>query len=273
MPELPEVETVRKSLLRLIKGKQIKDIVVLYEKTIANISSSLFADSLKKEKIETIDRYGKWLIIRFSNYILLSHLRMEGKYFLKNESDPLMKHDLIIFNFFDNTSLRYNDVRKFGKMYLFKKGDILEPLEKLGLDPWSLSLTPLYLKEKGKNKKIAIKEALLDQRIIVGIGNIYADEILFKAKVNPFKEFKNVNEEEFKRIIKYTREVLDDAIKMGGTTIKSFESSEGVTGRFQQKLLVHTKKGENCPLCGSMILVKKLGGRSTYYCPKCQKVA
>ena len=141
---------------------------------------------------------------------------------------------------------------------------------KLGLEPWEDSLNNLYLLDKF-NSNIPIKTLLLDQSIITGIGNIYADEILFKARVNPVKKGKDITKEECDLIIKYTKEILENAIKLGGTTIKSFTSSLGVTGHFQGNLLVHNKEGENCPNCGNKIEKIKVNGRGTYYCPNCQK--
>lgn len=128
-----------------------------------------------------------------------------------------------------------------------------------------------YLKEKIKNKRLPIKTILLDQSIIVGIGNIYADEILFKSKINPLKKGCELNKKDFDNIIKYTREILDEAIKKGGTTIKSYESSRGVHGKFQNNLLVHNHENDECKVCKSTILKIKVNGRGTYYCPKCQR--
>ncbi len=206
------------------------------------------------------------------HYYLLSHLRMEGKYFIKEKNDEHSKHEHVIFELDDGRELRYLDTRKFGKMHLIEKDKIYitKPLNELGLEPWDESLNVLYLKEKYKNKKLPIKTVILDQSIIVGIGNIYADEILFLSKINPLKKASLLSDEELSNIIKYTKEVLDKAILEGGTTIRSYESSEGVHGRFQQSLLVHNKEGENCPNCNEKIIKIKVGGRGTYYCTKCQ---
>ena len=154
-------------------------------------------------------------------------------------------------------------------MYLLKKeiASSVKPLSELGLEPWDKNLTPEYLKTKLKSKPI--KSELLDQSIIVGIGNIYADEILFLSKINPEAKASQIPKVKLQAVIDNTRKVLGEAINYGGTTIKSYESSEGVHGRFQNKLLVHTK--EICPSCGAKINKITIGGRSTYYCPKCQK--
>ena len=158
-------------------------------------------------------------------------------------------------------------------MYLVEKDKVYmdKPLSCLGLEPWDTNLTSDYLMEKLKNKRLPIKSILLDQSIITGIGNIYADEILFKSNINPLKKGNNINLTESNNIIKYTRDILERAIKLGGTTIKSYESSRGVHGRFQNNLLVHNHEGDKCPNCNSIIIKIKINGRGTYYCPKCQK--
>jgi len=166
------------------------------------------------------------------------------------------------------------DTRKFGKMYLIKKEEIynIGPLKELGLEPWDDNLNSEYLLKIYKNKKLPIKTVLLDQSIIVGIGNIYADEILFLSKINPLKAGYLISEKECNDIIKYTREVLEKAIKMGGSTIRTYSSVDGVHGLFQNELLVHGKDKGNCPLCNEKIDKVRVGGRGTYYCPKCQKM-
>ena len=158
-------------------------------------------------------------------------------------------------------------------MYLIKKEDIdkIGPLVELGLEPWDDKLTSFYLLDKYKNKRLPIKTVLLDQSIIVGIGNIYADEILFLCKINPLKKCNLITEEEANNIIKYTRSVLEEAIKMGGTTIRTYSSVDGVHGLFQKELLVHGKDKDTCPECNTKIEKIRVGGRGTYYCPNCQK--
>jgi formamidopyrimidine-DNA glycosylase len=158
-------------------------------------------------------------------------------------------------------------------MHLIEKDkiNIIGPFLEMGLEPWDKSLTIEYLKDKYSKKRLPIKTVLLDQSIIVGIGNIYADEILFLCKLNPQKRTCDLKEKDLENIIKYTKEVLEEAIKMGGTTIRTYSSSEGVHGRFQQNLKVHNKKGSNCPNCNTLIDKITVNGRGTFYCPKCQK--
>ena len=273
MPELPEVETVRQGLKKLLLGRIIKRVCVYYDGIIEYPSVLEFTSNIENQRINDIDRYGKWLIFVLDDYYLLSHLRMEGKYFIKDASDELNKHEHVVFKLDNDSELRYMDVRKFGKMHLIPKDKIKDigPLIDLGLEPWDKKLDISYLRDKYKNKKLPIKSVLLDQSIIVGIGNIYADEILFLAKINPYTRTMDLDDNDLFNIIKYTRKVLERAISEGGTTIRSYSSVNGVHGLFQQELNVHSREGEQCPSCGNKIVKVKIGGRGTYYCEKCQK--
>ena len=272
MPELPEVETVRKGLELKVLGKIIKDVRINYDGIIEYPSVLEFQEKIKGQRINDIDRYGKWLIFVLDDYCLLSHLRMEGKYNIRSNDNVVDKHEHVIFILDDNTELRYKDVRKFGKMHLIKKEDIkkMGPLVDLGLEPWDKKLTINYLKDKYSKKRLPIKSVLLDQSIIVGIGNIYADEILFLSGINPLVKAKDLEDYKLDRIIKNTKIVLEKAIKEGGTTIRSYSSVDGIHGMFQQELNVHTKEGSRCPRCGNIIKKIKVGGRGTYYCDECQ---
>lgn len=272
MPEIAEVETVRNTLKKQILHKRIKNVQVLYERIVESDLEE-FKNVLKGNEFIDIKRRGKWLIFELKNHYLLSHLRMEGKFFLKKESDPIVKHEHIIFTFQDNTDLRYHDTRKFGRMHLIKKEELAtnKAIAKQGYEPGEKDLTADYLLEKFKNKNIAIKTLLLDQTIISGLGNIYANEVLFASKINPFKKGSEITKKEAGNIVESSAKIIKRAMELGGTTIKSYTSSLGVTGRFQQELMVHKKEGEACKICGTKIINEKIGGRSTYYCPHCQK--
>jgi len=274
MPELPEVETVKESLKKQVINKIITDVNIYYENIIELPDIKTFKEKIKNQKINDVKRRGKWLLFELDNYYLLSHLRMEGKYFFRFPNEKVDKHEHISFILKDDkeiVEMRYHDTRKFGRMYLLDKDKAfnMKPLNELGLEPWDENLNVKYLKEKLKKKEIPIKTVLLDQSIIVGIGNIYVDEVLFMSKINPLTKGKNINEKNLQNIIDNTKIVLERAIKLGGTTIKSYTSSEGVHGRFQNELLVHTK--EICPECNNKITKIRVGGRGTYYCENCQK--
>lgn len=273
MPELPEVETVKETLKQKLIGKKIMDVTIYHDNIIEYPSVLKFKHQIKNQLIHNIKRYGKWLIFVLDDYYLLSHLRMEGKYFFKSKKENRNKHEHVIFTLDDGIELRYMDVRKFGKMHLIPKEKIKEigPFLEMGLEPWDVKLTPEYLKEKYSKKKIAIKTSLLDQSIIVGIGNIYADEILYLSKINPLTSTNTLTTEQLKNVIKNTKEVLEKAIQKGGTTIRSYTSVDGVHGLFQQELYVHSRENQPCKTCQNNIVKIKVGGRGTYYCPTCQK--
>lgn len=273
MPEIAEVETVRNTLKKRILNKPIKSVNVRYTKMIeSNLEE--FKKVLVGRSFLDIKRRGKWLIFDLGDYYLLSHLRMEGKYFIKNHEEELNKHEHVIITFTDNTDLRYHDTRKFGRMNLIKKEELAtaEEIAKQGLEPGDKNLTAKYLIDKFKKKRLPIKTVLLDQTIISGLGNIYANEVLFAAGIDPLKKACDVSLEEASRIVTESNRIIKAAIKMGGTTIKSYTSSLGVTGRFQQYLCVHKREGMPCLKCGATILNMKVNGRSTYFCPKCQEV-
>ena len=271
MPELPEVETVKNGLKAKVLNKKITKCKVLYQGIIAYPDKETFIKNIANQTINDIKRRGKFLLFELDDYYLISHLRMEGKYFINNPEEDLSKHDHVIFTLNDKEELRYNDTRKFGKMHLVKKDELnITPIANLGLEPWDELLTPKYLKEK-MNKNKAIKTLLLEQSIITGIGNIYADEILFLSKINPETKGNKLTNKNREDIITNTKLVLEKAIKAGGTTIHSYTSVDGITGRFQQELLVHNRKSESCPNCQTEILKIVVNGRGTYYCPKCQK--
>lgn len=272
MPEIAEVETVRNTLKLKILNKKIVRVNILYSKMIETNLEAFKTNLINKEFID-IKRIGKYLLFELDNYYLISHLRMEGKYFIKNSTEEIVKHEHVIITFADNTDLRYHDTRKFGRMALIKKENLndYKGINKQGLEPFNEKLNTNYLKNKLKNKTLPVKTILLDQTIISGLGNIYADEVLFDAKVNPLKKGKNLSIKELDRIIAASKKIIKKAIEKGGTTIKSYTSSLGVSGRFQQYLTVHKRENENCKICDTIIKRIKVNGRSTYFCPKCQK--
>ena len=273
MPELPEVETVRGTLRELVLGKKIKDVTILYKNIIKDSDIDLFKKTLLDKTIKEISRKGKYLIFELDDDVcLISHLRMEGKYYFKDSEDEVVKHEHIIFHFDDNKTLRYHDVRKFGTMEIRKKSELFttNPLNKLGMDANLVDRT--YLKSKMSNKHMDLKSFLLNQEFIAGIGNIYADEICFLSGLNPKQDIYYLDDNDYELISKNSREVLEKAILAGGTTIRSYTSSLGVTGLFQLDLLVHTKEKKPCPNCGEAIIKIRVGGRGTYLCPTCQKI-
>ena len=272
MPEFPEVNVVIKKLELRTLGKTIKSVDVLRAQTIEGDVSS-FKKSLEGATIQSFEQIGKFIVFHLSNQkVIVSHLRMEGKYFFREESAPLGKHDLVVLHFIDNTKLVYNDTRRFGRMSVESETNYKDvaPLCNVGPNPFEMKDASL-LENAYKNKSIAIKTALLDQSIMSGLGNIYTDEVLFITKVHPETPAKLVSRTQLEEILKASREVLVAAMKAGGSTIHSFTSEEGIAGDFQVQLQVYGKKDGTCPKCGAKLRKIFVNGRGTTYCPKCQK--
>jgi formamidopyrimidine-DNA glycosylase len=199
---------------------------------------------------------------------------MEGKYGLYTEDEPVDKHVHVIFYFSDGTELRYKDVRKFGTMHLFKKGEefSIPPLSQLGPEPFSEDFTLEFLNNRLKKTNRKLKTALLDQTNLVGLGNIYVDEALFRAGIHPERSANELTEEETARLHREIISTLNEAVEKGGSTIRSYVNSQGQMGMFQLDLLVYSRKGEECKTCGKPIEKTVVGGRGTHFCPNCQKL-
>lgn len=271
MPELAEVETVRRTLEKEIVGLKIKDIDIRYENMI-DCDINDFISNIKGQNIISLNRRGKVLIFNLSNNKnILSHLRMEGKYFYEPNLNLDNKHVHVVFMLSNGYYLMYQDVRKFGRMWLKNNDELYttKPIIEIGFDPVldkSYDVEKIY--KEIHQRKIEIKATLLDQSIIAGLGNIYVDEVLFYSKINPHRPSNTISIEEVEKIIKETIRILNLAIKYKGTTIKTFTSSHGVEGEYQKFLAVHTKT--ICPCCNSKLICDKIKGRTTYYCSMCQ---
>ncbi len=275
MPELPEVETVRRTLEVLAVGKEIGHVSVFWPKMIKKPSEvEQFNDALRGQTISEIGRRGKFLIFYTDNYALVSHLRMEGKYGLFSAEEPVEKHTHVIFHFTDGKELRYKDVRKFGTMHLYAKGTEFDsqPLADLGPEPFSGDFSVEWLSEKLKRTNRKIKPALLDQKILVGLGNIYVDEALFRAKIHPERIANSLSQEEEAVLYREIVSTLSEAVDKGGSTIRSYVNSQGQIGMFQLQLLVYGRKNEPCKVCGTPLEKTVVGGRGTHFCPSCQKL-
>lgn len=273
MPELPEVESVRQGLSQLVVGKKIKSVEVLWDRIIHPAGSvPAFKKALQGQKIEGISRRGKFLIFHFSDYDMLSHLRMEGKYRLLSSQEALNKHDHVIFHLEDQEDLRYNDVRKFGRMELLEKGTWQEAasIQKLGPEPTRESFQLPAFRDQLKRRVKNIKGILLDQGLVAGIGNIYADEILFQAKLFPGIPGQELTEDQVKALYQAILDVMDQAVKKGGTTIRTYENAFGENGSFQDQLQVYGREGQACYRCGERIEKIQLAQRGTHFCPHCQ---
>ncbi|GAA3200387.1 DNA-formamidopyrimidine glycosylase [Lentilactobacillus kefiri] len=274
MPELPEVETVRRGLTQLVEGSTIKTVDVLYAKMI-NLPPDDFKEALRGKRIEKIDRRGKYLFIRLSGHLtIVSHLRMEGKYDVEPEGSPIDKHTHIIFHLTDGRQLRYNDTRKFGRMNLVDTGTEMQVagLKTIGPEPTEKDLTVEYMKRIFAKSRKVIKPFLLDQSNIAGLGNIYADEVLWLSKINPKQPVNTISLAKIKVLRKNIIDELARAIAGHGTTVHSYSTAYGEAGQFQNHLNVYGREGEPCPRCGTKIVKIKLAQRGTHFCPKCQRL-
>ncbi len=267
MPELPEVETVRRTLKNFINGRKISRIDVHYDK-IVDGDTAEFIERLQGQSIQDIDRVGKYLIFVLDQDAFVSHLRMEGKYNIVETSRPLSKHEHITFYFSDGTELRYHDTRKFGRLMLVNRETYRQelPLSKLGPEPWEADPQAVY--ERIHKSILPVKTLLLDQSIMTGIGNIYANEICYQMKINPKTPGKQISKKRVAEMVQCSQDILAKAIDQGGTTIHSFDAN-GVSGLFQVQLQVHMQK--ICPQCGGEVTKEMVHGRGTYYCKVCQQ--
>ena len=292
MPELPEVETVRRGLEQKLKNFIIKKVEICRESTVAYpIDKKDFIEGLHNSLIYKWNRRGKYLIAELkknernyidaneislvNNGVLVVHLRMTGYFTFNNILTNPCKHTRIRLFDNNNNELRYIDVRSFGQMWWVRDGllpnNIIKGLGTLGPEPFSENFNISYLKKIIVNKKRSIKSILLDQTIIAGIGNIYADESLFSAGISPFREAKTIKENELKKLKIAIVEVLKKSIGAGGTTFSDFRDLEGENGNFGLQTNVYRRTGKQCRRCKNLIERQKISGRSTHWCRKCQK--
>ena len=267
MPELPEVETVLRTLETQIKGDEILGVTVLLPKMIDR-SPEAFEQKLLGHSFRTFARRGKYLLFGMGDITLVSHLRMEGKYFIEPDEAPVRRHTHVIFQLKDHRQLRYHDTRQFGTMELIEGEVDYRKFHGLGKEPFDCTCTGDYLYAIAHSRSVPIKTFLLDQSVIAGIGNIYADEICFANRIRPGTSCRRLSRPQCEAIIASTRTILSEAIRCGGTTIRSYTSSLGVTGLFQLQCQIHAQK--TCRVCNTPSKTRRIGGRTSYYCPNCQ---
>ncbi|VEU75277.1 DNA-formamidopyrimidine glycosylase [Mycoplasmopsis maculosa] len=275
MPELPEVRTVVKDLRPKLIGFKFVDVIVLKEKMLSNSSLEEFKLFLNNEKILNIKNIGKHIIFELSSdKFLISHLRMTGKYFSSTNSRNTA-HDYLIFKLKNDDNklieLFYNDYRQFGTFHIKTKMNLFttKPLLNLGKEPDEINIEELY--KKIRKKSIPIKTFLLDQSYILGIGNIYANEVLFDVMIDPETKTNLIPFDKFKEIILSAKNIMDLSTKLGGSTINDYSSLDGTKGNYQTLLKVHLRKNKECFRCKNIIESKFVNQRMTYYCSNCQK--
>jgi len=270
MPELPEVETTRRGISPNIKGQTIKAIVIRDARLRWPIPASI-KKLLPGHTIKNITRRSKYLLLETDIGSLIMHLGMSGSLRVVTEEVPAQKHDHIDIVFTNNKILRLRDPRRFGAV-LFTKADPLQHklLVNLGPEPLSAQFHTEYLYTKSRQRKVAVKSFLMDSKIVVGVGNIYASEALFMAGIHPKKAAGKLTRPQCNRLVSAVKHVLTAAIKAGGTTLRDFTRSDGKPGYFRLSLKLYGKKGEPCPRCHKPISHAVIGQRASYYCTHCQ---
>ena len=270
MPELPEVETIVRGLREPLVGRQFTSVRVGWENLVARPAVEEFERGLVGQRILGVKRRGKYLIFTLSGEgSLIIHLRMTGRLSVKNGDDELDKHDHLIFELDDGRELRFNNVRKLGRVYLVDDED--EIVGKLGPEPLDDDFTTADFAALLSRRRGMIKPLLLNQRLMAGIGNIYADEALFAARIHPERKADTLTASEIERLYHAIRPVLAQGIQNRGTTFSDYLDAEGREGRNQEHLRVFRRTGQPCPRCGTPIERTVVGGRGTYFCPRCQK--
>lgn len=275
MPELPEVETVCRGLIKSTSGLTIEKGEVLLERTLAYPSSvAEFEEEIRGKTIISWTRRGKYLLGKLDRGWLGIHLRMTGQLLWLSQDIPLHKHTRLRLFFDHHQELRFVDTRTFGKFWWIRENQspetIITGLQKLGVEPFAKDFTIDYLEAKLATSRRPIKTILLDQSVVAGIGNIYADESLFKSGIHPTTIAGSLTHNQIARLRRAIIEVLDNAIKEGGTTFSDFLQVTGVNGNYGNVAWVYKKTGQPCRICHTKIEKIKLGGRSTHFCPQCQ---
>ena len=271
MPELPEVQTIVAELKPRLEGREITEVTALSEPSIAKPSVGEFVHQLVGQKIEKVWRRGKHIIIDLSSgKELVIHLRMTGRLLFRDSAAPEDRFTRVIVHLDGGQELRFTDVRRFGRMSVLSQEELQYLSASLGLEPLSEDFTPEKLKDIIDRRGQRIKPLLLDQRYIVGLGNIYADEALFEAGVHPARPASSLTDEEIRKLFFAIKKVLSAGIADKGTTFDSYLDAFGKKGEHQFHLEVYRRTGELCPRCGTPIQRIVVGGRGTHFCPKCQ---
>lgn len=273
MPELPEVETVKRGLEKVILKRRIETVTYHRPNLRFHFPKDMPRDVAGK-KIKTIERLSKYILIVLEDDAkILLHLGMSGRLFFHSEKDfTPAKHDHVVFTFDRGPRLVFNDARRFGVMdYLPPKADAHKLLKNVGIDPLSDTLNAMWLLEKTAGRKTPMKNFLMDQRHIAGLGNIYVCEALFRAKISPKRKASDVTKPEATKLAKAIKDVLLEAIEAGGSSLRDYVQTDGELGYFQSKFRVYGREGAPCRHCKNPIARITQSGRSTFYCPRCQK--
>lgn len=273
MPELPEVETVCQGLRQSIIGKKITHVDVLQPKLRINVPEDI-EEIVTQQRILDIERRAKYILISLSNqYYLMVHLGMSGKLLVHTGMPERKKHDHLYWEFEDGAAMVFHDPRRFGLVTLAASEQIAHHplLAHLGVEPLTNDFSAAYLQQTLKNKSCSIKQAIMDSKLVVGVGNIYAAESLFRSRIHPETPSNKLNTKQYEDLAEHIRQVLQDAIASGGSTLRDYVRSSGDVGYFQHHFDVYGREDESCTICKTKIKRIKQQGRSSFFCPKCQR--
>ena len=269
MPELPEVETALNGVSPYLKDFVIEKIVVRNSKLRWEVSPELV--QISQQKVTALSRRAKYLIIHTEQGYIIGHLGMSGSVRIVPYDSPINKHDHIDIVMNNGKLLRYNDPRRFGAWLWTDNLDEFHLFLKLGPEPLSEAFDADYLFKKSRQKSVAVKNFIMDNAVVVGVGNIYANESLFLCGIHPLKQAGRLTRSQCIQLVALIKQILTEAIQQGGTTLKDFLRPDGRPGYFAQELLVYGNKGKPCPKCGMKIESFIVGQRNSFYCSKCQK--
>ncbi len=271
MPELPEVETTRRGLLPHLQDRTVRSVQVREPRLRWPVPDAL-GQQLTGARLQTIDRRAKYLLFRFDRGVLLAHLGMSGSMRLVPPDTPTLVHDHVLLGFDGPLQLRYNDPRRFGSLHwLATEPDDHFLLQALGPEPLDPAFSGAWLYQRARGRRAPVKSFIMDAATVVGVGNIYAAEALFRAGILPSRAAGRISAARYDRLAEAIRAVLGEAITMGGTTLRDFVSSDGQPGYFRQSLAVYGRAGEPCRTCGTRLRGDRLGQRATVWCPRCQR--
>ncbi len=271
MPELPEVETTRRGIAPHIEGERVREVVVRQSRLRWPVPGRL-KTALRGQTIDVVCRRGKYLLLESSAGTVILHLGMSGSLHVVAAGTPAGRHDHVDIVFTNDRCLRLCDPRRFGAvLWTRRAAETHKLLRELGPEPLSDTFDTDYLFTTSRGRRVSIKAFIMDSKVVVGVGNIYASESLFMAGIHPKTAAGRIGRARCERLVRAIKQVLNKAIEQGGTTLRDFTDSEGKPGYFQQQLQVYGRAGEACPGCNSRIRSLQLGQRNTFYCPQCQR--
>ena len=272
MPELPEVETIKRDIEKNLIGHKIEDVWCDWPKALKP-SPEVFKKAVLGKKFTAIDRRAKLLIFKLDGAPFITHLKLSGRLLYRNQNDLADQFTHVIIKLDKDKELRFADLRKFGWMRVLKdEGELDEILSEYGIEPFTSDFTLDNFNKILNSKKTAIKPLLMDQSLIAGVGNIYADESLWSAKIHPLRPANSLSEEEVRKLFDCIPNILKEGIKDRGTSVDMYLDLFGEPGEHEKNLQVFRKNGKPCPRCNAAIKKIRVGGRGTHYCPGCQKL-